>query len=402
MMKDIPLDCRICFKLKDASMNQYTSMKLPNQNHETLSKRRRGATAVLIVLLLPALLAIAAFAINIAHIESLNTDVQIAADAAVRAASREYIASGDEALALVAAKDAAARNPIAGQSLPLTAKDLEFGRGTRENVNSPYQFDPTGSGNAVRLTTRTLADGEMHSIRPVFSLFGGDHVIRTERSAVSTQAEADVCLVVDRSGSMAYSASEMAVFPPNPAAAPAGWVFGDPVPPQSRWLDLIAAVKTFESELNNSPQNEKLALSVYNDATSTPVPLTNDYSAVIAALDEISFKFDAGGTNIGDGLREGAAALNDPDLTRDFALKVVVLMTDGIHNFGTEPDRAARRLAGENITVFTVTFSDEADQERMKEVAEICSGQHFHAVTREQLSEAFKQIARSLPTLITK
>lgn len=363
---------------------------------------RRGATLALIVMILPALLAVAAMAINIAHIESLNTDIQIATDAAARAASREFVQTGDRQLALRAAQQAAALNPIGTEVLPLTLNDFEFGVAGRTSVDTPYRFRPTGTGNAVRLTTRTLASGRNHSIRPVFPIFGGNFVIRTERSAVSTQTEFDVCIAVDRSGSMAYAADEVAVFPPFPAAAPVGWGFGDPVPPNSRWLDLIAAVRTFEAELASSPQNEQLALSTYNHLTATPVGLTSNYAAASAALSEISMQFDAGGTNIGDGLREAAAAVTDESLGRDFATKIVILMSDGIHNFGIDPEFAARRVAADGVTVFTITFSDEANQDRMRRVARICGGRHFHAVNRAQLSAAFQLIARSLPMLLTR
>lgn len=47
--------------------------------------------------------------------------------------------------------------------------------------------------------------------------------------------------------------------PPDPSSAPAGWDFGDPVPPNARWLDLIAAVQVFNNELTASPQEELLS-----------------------------------------------------------------------------------------------------------------------------------------------
>ncbi|MEM9645963.1 MAG: vWA domain-containing protein [Planctomycetota bacterium] len=363
---------------------------------------RRGATLLVIAILLPGLLAIAALAINLAYIESLNTDIQIAADAAVRAASREYVLTGDKNRALAAAQQAASRNQVGGQTLPLTMNDLEFGTSNRTSLDQPYNFQSTGTGNAVRLTTRTLASGAGVNIKPLFPMFGASFSIRSNRSAVSTQGTIDIGLVVDRSGSMAYAANEKAVYPPLPDAAPAGWDFGAPVPPQSRWLDLIAAVRTFEQSLNNSTQDELLALSVYNHAPATHVRLTNDYQQTIDALNAISVKFEKGGTNIGEGMMAGGAAVNDSARSRPFASKVLIVMSDGIHNVGHDPKHAAKILADQGITVFTVTFSQEADQTRMKEIADMCGGQHFHAVSASQLSDAFQAIARSLPTLLTR
>ena len=99
---------------------------------------------------------------------------------------------------------------------------------------------------------------------------------------------------------------------------------------------------------------------------------------------------------------KGMEAATDPTYARDFASKVVVLMTDGVHNYGRNPLSAANSLADEGVTVFTITFSDEADQPRMQEVANRTGGKHFHAITAVQLQNAFREIARSLPMLITK
>ena len=165
--------------------------------------RRRAATMTLVVLLLPVLFALAAFAINVAHMESVNTDIQVAVDAAARAAGRTYAMTGDEDAALVAAQQAAARNPISGGTiLSIDAGDLDFGESDREFSTDPYTFDNTGSGNSVRLTTRSFAGGGGAAVDPLFPFFGSVFEIRPERSAISTQGVIDICLVVDRSGSM--------------------------------------------------------------------------------------------------------------------------------------------------------------------------------------------------------
>lgn len=362
----------------------------------------RGATMILIVILLPALFALSALAINIAYMETVNTDIQVATDAAVRAAGRTYTVTGDQDAALAAAQEAAARNPIGSQVLPITAGDLDFGESDRPSAGSPYSFNATGSGNAVRLTTRTLNSGAADPIDPVFPFFGSAFEIRPLREAISTQGVIDVALVVDRSGSMAYSSNEVAQYPPNPAAAPPGWDFGDPVPPNARWLDLIAAVQVFNTELTNSPQQELLSLSMYNHESATHHHLTSDYSQVISKLGEVSQEFTLGGTNIGRGIIEGLGAVTDNSYAREHASRVIVVMTDGVHNYGWHPVSAAGTAANAGVTLFTITFSDEADQSLMQQAAEKCGGENFHAVNATQLQEAFRDIARRLPTLLTK
>ena len=370
-----------------------------------LTKRhsvRTGATMILVVILLPALFALSALAINLAYIESANTEIQVAADAAVRSAGRTYAQTGDENQALLAAQEAAARNPIGEFVLPITAMDLDFGTSVRNSPTDPYTFTPTGSGNAVRLVTRTLSSGNGPTLETIFPFFGSGFTIRTERTAVSTQGVIDIALIVDRSGSMAYAADEIAAYPPAPLAAQAGWDFGDPVPPNARWLDLIASVQVFINELENSPQEDFLSLSVYNTQSASPQKLTSQYSDIINKLGQISAQFDAGGTNIGQGIYEGLAAVTNENDSRPHASKVIILMTDGVHNYGTNPLSAANSVADAGVVLFTITFSDEADQATMQQVAEKCGGEHFHAVTAVQLQQAFQEIGRSLPTLLTK
>ena len=57
--------------------------------------------------------------------------------------------------------------------------------------------------------------------------------------------------------------------------------------------------------------------------------------------------------------------------------------------------------AGEGILIFTVTFSNEAEQWRMKDVASKGKGMHFHATDVNELKLVFAAIAKCLPTLIT-
>lgn len=364
---------------------------------------RRGAMMAMILILLPALLIVAAFSVNLAHIESTNTEIQIANDAAARAAGRVYSVTGDRDLALDAAREALTNNPVGNQFiLQIDDGDLMIGTSTRQFDDGAYEFTPSFQGNSIRITTQSLADGSGTALKPLLPIFGFQSEIRPLLTSVSTQSDIDIALVIDRSGSMAYAANEVAEYPPIPAAAPAGWDFGAPAPPQSRWLDLVAAVDVFKTALDESRQEELVSLALYNDESETVLELTNVYDQLFGPLDDISAQFDKGGTNIGGGMMEGLATLENTSTARSDAAKVVILLTDGVHNFGNSPISAAHSLASEGVTVFTITFSDEARQDDMEEVAEICGGRHFHAITGAALKQAFIDISKYLPNLITQ
>ena len=109
-----------------------------------------------------------------------------------------------------------------------------------------------------------------------------------------------------------------------------------------------------------------------------------------------------GSTNVGGGIAEGAAALTSSPGQRSGAAKVLVVLTDGIHNTGLDPLISAQAAANAGIMIFAVTFSDEADQTRMQQVAAIGNGRHYHASTAAELKIVFSDIAASLPTLLTE
>jgi hypothetical protein len=87
---------------------------------------------------------------------------------------------------------------------------------------------------------------------------------------------------------------------------------------------------------------------------------------------------------------------------RPWANKVIVVLTDGIHNTGTDPIYAANEASNEKILIFTITFALEADQALMSQVASIGMGKHYHATSGVALNEVFRDIARTLPILITR
>jgi uncharacterized protein YegL len=286
-------------------------------------------------------------------------------------------------------------NPFVNETLTLNGADIVFGVSTRLAESDRYSFSPGQNPNAVRVS----ANGKIQ-VPMLFPTMGVPVDFRPIKSAISTQSVLDIGLVVDRSGSMAFAAQEISSGQ-NPAAAPPGWQFGQSVPPQARWLDASNAVEGFLELMKKSTLDERVSLSTYSDKAKSDVPLTQNYNLIENAITAYGAKFEGGSTNIGDGILAGAKTLGDKKSARPWATRVLIVLTDGIHNTGTDPIYAAQQAAQENILIYTVTFSAEADIAKMQNVAQIGSGKHFHAATGAQLADAFKNIARSLPTLIT-
>jgi hypothetical protein len=363
--------------------------------------QRLGATMVTLVVLLPVLFILAAMAINLAYIQVINTKVQIVTDSSVRAAGRAYVETGDESDALLAAQQLASLNPIQSLVVPIEAGDLEFGLSERSSLDQAYSFTPGTNGNAVRLTTNSFAGGSGSALQPFFPMFSPSFDIRPVCTATNAQTTLDVAVIVDRSGSMAFAANETSGGG-TPASAPPDWSFGDPVPPNSRWLDLVASVNGFCDELDQTPKIELVGLVSYADEVTTDIDLTDDYTQINASNMAISSNFDGGMTNVGGGINEGIEAVTHPTHSRPWANKAMVLMSDGIHNTGTDPLTAAAAAAAEEIPIYTVSFSDGADQSLMQQIADMTGGTHYHAVNAQQLNDAFRNIARRLPSMLTQ
>jgi Mg-chelatase subunit ChlD len=352
------------------------------------------------VVMLPVLLIMAAFAINLSYMELARTDLQIASDAASRAACRTFARTNDEALAVQAAKDAAVANPILGKVVTLRTSDIVFGTSIRPDLTSKYVFTPGDTPyNSVRVNLDSAASGAL----PLPMRVGATGVNFTPAQiATATQAELDISLVVDRSGSMAFGSDEP-VDPDNPPRqAPPDWVFGDPVPPGSRWLEAVVAVHDFLDILETSSAREKVGLTTYNTDALNDIPVTENYASITDALNVYSNAFQQGATNIGDGIGFGVNNLVSSPNARKWAVRVMIVLTDGIHNWGPDPVGMTYYAKDQNVIVYTVTFSMEADQARMQEVATVGMGRHYHATNMASLRSAFQEIARNLPVLLTE
>ncbi len=373
-------------------------------NDKTNHKANRGGAILpLVAIIFPLLLLLSAVAINIAYMQLSRTELGISTDAAGRAAGRMFAITQDEGLALEAANEAGAINFVAGKELRFSAADLEFGKSMRVDESSRFEFvtaSPQDS-NSVRIMGNRSNSSLSGPVQTFLPSILGVQDFELESTTISTRIEADIVLVLDRSGSMAYSDTEPAVFPPVPASAPVEWDFGDPVPPDSRWLDAIAATEVMLNTLDTSPGQELISLVTYADSGRIDTPLSNNTADVLSAMTNYSTAFEGGGTNIAGGLTAAAAELSS-NAARKFSSKVVIVLTDGKVSAGPDPVSVAGNLADQGILVIAVTFSNEADKELMAKVAAAGNGFHRHAEVKEELRAVFKEISQQLPTLMTQ
>jgi len=138
---------------------------VPNQR--SAPSQRRGAIVLLVTAMLFVFVVMAALTVDVAYMQLIRTDLRIATDAAAKAGAEALARTEDIATARSAAKTAARRNTVGGQTFRIRNNDVQFGR-VVENGIGGYDFDPTGTpANAVRVNGR-LANGARTPARPLF------------------------------------------------------------------------------------------------------------------------------------------------------------------------------------------------------------------------------------------
>lgn len=361
---------------------------------------------ILIAICLPVCIIMAAFAVNVAWMQLTRTELRTATDAAARAGAKTLSLTQSSQSAKQAAKTAAARNLVAGTPLKLVDRDITVGRGTQPSDTSRFQFTAGGTKpNAVRVSGRRTSDSASGPVNLLFAGVLGTKQFEPRETATSTQMDRDICLVVDRSGSMMWVLTGGSVYPPFTSPC------GPPHPLLSRWGALSTSVNSFLDELVKTPQEENVALVSYSSDTNEcgkaykisqiDSDLVSDYAAIRSSMGALSGKPVKGATSISAGIDDGIRVLTGGKI-RKLAEKTMIVMTDGIHNHGKEPIISARNAAKKEIVIHTITFSDDADIARMKAVASATGGNHYHAPTAADLVKIFKEIAKTLPVLLTE
>lgn len=325
---------------------------------------------VMIAVLLLGFMVAVAFSVDIAIMHLSRTELRTATDAAAKAAAAELSDSLDRDQAIARGQAIAAANSVNGDPLVIPTADFQFGRSV-STTTGRFQFT-SGQGpfNSVRVQGRRTADSPSGSVPLFFGpVFGVNDFEPTTRST-ATYIERDVVLVVDRSGSMRGQ----------------------------KFADLSSAIGVFVQTLNQTPVDERVGLASYSSTATEDVPLTENLGNISAGM---ATMFADGATSISRGMNAGGQIML-AGRSAEFVERTMIVMTDGIHNSGPEPSTIATLLAGQDVTIHAITFGAGADQDRMRDIARIGGGQHFHAVTGPELEEIYREIALTLSTMITE
>src|SRR5262249_55829741 len=160
-----------------------------------------------------------------------------------RAGAKELSLKQTEAAARTKAKTAASRNTVAGDPLVLADKDVEVGKSTQAG-SGRYKFTPgAAKPNAVRVYGKRTEGSKSGPVDLMFTKVLGVENFEPAESATSTQLDRDICLVVDRSGSMMWTLTGGSNYPKGTKEC------DPPHKTLSRWGALATSVDAFLNEL---------------------------------------------------------------------------------------------------------------------------------------------------------
>ena len=169
---------------------------------------------------------------------------------------------------------------------------------------------------------------------------------------------ADICMLLDRSGSMG----------------------GEPI------QNLRTAVADFIADME---AGTSLSLVAFDSSAQRLTDLTQDSASLLMAADSLSA---GGGTEITTAIREGLSVLQEAGSNR-----VMLLMTDGQSNidFGVVDDAAA-----EGITIHTIGFGSVNDT-LLQEIADRTGGQYVRADSSAELSNVYASLQQIIGNVVT-
>ena len=366
-----------------------------------LQSKRAGAIVVLFAILLPLMVLILGFTVDYAYIQRSRNEIRVVSDLATKAAADTLARTGgDEAAARAAARFVADQNTVAGEKITLRDDQIVFGRAYRQADGSYLYNDGQTPSNAVQVTVRRDAGSNEGSISRFFGNFYNRPTFDLVQQARANFRDVEVVLVLDRSGSMKFDlvAGQL-------SDAERQVRFDNPPVPTSRWMSLDSAVEVFLRELESTPVRERVGMVTFAENANRDVngvmvsipqvtldsPLSRDLNLVRGNMDRLNGTLWFGGTNITSGLREARDHFRASGSSN--VEKVIICLTDGVHNSGDEPFDEATQCQVEGITVHTITFSEGANQQDMLLTAENGGGGHSHAPDEATLKTIFKRLA---------
>ena len=174
--------------------------------------------------------------------------------------------------------------------------------------------------------------------------------------------------------------------------------------------DRFTAAKEVAAQFVGERPNDNIGLVIFASEAFTQVPMTNDQTAIINAINDITIGVLEDGTAIGDGI---ATAINRIKCGKAKS-KSIILLTDGSNNMGDiSPMTSAEIAKSLGIRVYTIAVGTnkvapypvpvaggvqyvnmpvEIDTKTLADIAETTNGSAYRATNNRELVQIYKDI----------
>ncbi len=183
----------------------------------------------------------------------------------------------------------------------------------------------------------------------------------------------------------------------------------------------VEALKSIAKEFIGKRSNDNIGLTLFAGEAFTQCPLTTDHDVLIKLYDDVDDEMASrgtieDGTAIGDGIMNALLRLRESKTKS----KVIILLTDGVHNCGNVSPQTAAEIAKQyNVRIYTIGIGRngmapfptgynstrmvpvEIDEKTMTLISEETGGKYFRAEENNDLSEIYNEIDKLERTKLT-
>ena len=196
----------------------------------------------------------------------------------------------------------------------------------------------------------------------------------------------DIYIVIDVSGSMG-TCMDGSFFT---TCYDVGITNDSPIVPAKK-----AAIEFVDAFRLDQSSDHRIGLAIFHGSDRSPTPIAkikvelgNNSKNLKQGIDSL---YPGGGTAMGDGISIATQSLSEN--ARPDAQKIIVLLSDGMSNIGSDPLIAAGIAKDNDVTIFSVAYGPDADVQTLKSVASMTGGKYYNASTGQDLADTFGEIA---------
>jgi Mg-chelatase subunit ChlD len=325
----------------------------------------------------------AAITVDFAYMQLVRTELRTSTDAAAKAGAETLARTQDGNAAIAAAIAVARANKVAQKPYTITSGDVLLGRVVPQ-ANGVWGFSQGATPfNAVRVNGRVGQGGSFQSLPLLFSSNLGHGPFSTHTFATAGQAEVEVCLCLDRSGSMTEKISRN----------------------KTRWQALNSAISIFLTEAGRVATPPRTALVTWSSSASLdfalPSPVGYSWESNRSSIENTLSRISPNGTtNPSSGLDIAMSTLMGIN-GRGYSNKVIILLTDGEANAGPDARTRAVMARDNKIQVHCISMIPQQTS-LLDDIANTTGGESYTTTDTAALEAAFRELARNLPIALVE